>query len=125
MTRLVVVGTSLGGLDAVRILLAELRAGTQASIVIVQHRTPSSDGTLLELLAKRCVLPVSEPCDRDPIKPGCVYIAPPDYHLLVEEGCFSLSIDAPVQFAQGRRRGCGGGEAGWRARVRGRARVGL
>jgi two-component system chemotaxis response regulator CheB len=100
MKTLVVVGTSLGGLDAVRSLLAELRAGTEATIVIVQHRTPASNGTLVELLSKRCALPVSEPCDRDPIEPGRVYVAPANYHLLVEQGCFSLSIDAPVQFAR-------------------------
>jgi two-component system, chemotaxis family, protein-glutamate methylesterase/glutaminase len=100
MTQLVVVGTSLGGLDAVRTLLAGLRTGMDAAIVIVQHRTPGSDGTLVELLSNRCALPLCEPCDRDPIKPGCVYVAPPDYHLLVEQGCFSLSIDAPVLFAR-------------------------
>jgi two-component system chemotaxis response regulator CheB len=100
MTPLVVVGTSLGGLDASRTLLRELRADCPAAVAIAQHRMARADGTLVELLARDCALPVCEPCDRDPIEAGRVYVAPSDYHLLVDAGCFSLSIDPPVHFAR-------------------------
>jgi two-component system chemotaxis response regulator CheB len=100
MTTLVALGTSLGGFDAVRKLLHQVRHSCNAALVIVQHRSPQADATLVDLLAQHCALPVSEPCDRDPIEPGHVYLAPADYHLLVEPGCFSLSIDPPVSFAR-------------------------
>jgi two-component system chemotaxis response regulator CheB len=100
MITLVALGTSLGGFDAVRRLLVQLRHSCNAAIVIVQHRSPQADATLVDLLAQHCALPVCEPCDRDPIQPGHVYLAPADYHLLVEPGCFSLSIDPPVSFAR-------------------------
>jgi two-component system chemotaxis response regulator CheB len=54
----------------------------------------------LELLQGWSTLQVIEPEDKDPILPGRLYIAPPDYHLLVEPGFFSLSIDPPVSFAR-------------------------
>jgi two-component system chemotaxis response regulator CheB len=100
MTTLVALGASLGGFDAIRSLLRPLRSSCDAALVIAQHRSPQADATLLDLLAQHCALPISEPCDRDPIEPGHVYLAPADYHLLVEPGCFSLSIDAPVSFAR-------------------------
>jgi two-component system chemotaxis response regulator CheB len=100
MNTLIAVGTSLGGLDAMRILLRPLAKNCTASIVIAQHRSAQADETLVELLARACALPVSEPCDRDPIEPGRVYLAPADYHLLVEPGCFSLSVDPPVSYAR-------------------------
>jgi two-component system chemotaxis response regulator CheB len=100
MIRLVAIGTSLGGFDAVRGLLRGLRPDCAAAIVIVQHRSPLADAALLDLLAQHSPLPMLEPCDRDLIEPGHVYLAPADYHLLVEPGCFSLSIDAPVRYAR-------------------------
>jgi two-component system, chemotaxis family, protein-glutamate methylesterase/glutaminase len=96
----VVIGASLGGFDAVRLLLGGLPAGFPAPIVLVQHRMSDSDGLLVELLGAESLLPVSEPEDKDPILPGHVYLAPSDYHLLVERGFFSLSMEDPVHHAR-------------------------
>ena len=96
----VVIGASLGGFDAVRLLLGRLPASFPAPIVLVQHRMSDVDGLLLDLLRVDSPLPVSEPEDKDPIVPGCAYLAPSDYHLLVERGFFSLSTEDPVCHAR-------------------------
>ncbi|HVW27268.1 MAG TPA: chemotaxis protein CheB [Polyangiaceae bacterium] len=96
----VVIGASLGGFDAVRLVLAALPGSFPAPIVLVQHRMSDPDGLLVELLGAESLLPVSEPEDKDPILPGHVYLAPSDYHLLVERGFFSLSTEDPVHHAR-------------------------
>lgn len=97
--RLVVIGTSLGGLTALEILLARLPAGFPVPVVIVQHRDVRSH-SLAPILQRSTRLRVREPQDKDPLNPGTVYLAPPDYHLLVDtEGC-ALSTDGPVCHAR-------------------------
>ena len=97
---LVVVGTSLGGLRALEILLAGLPKSFPMSIAVVQHRHKSSDNTLITLLQQHSALPLKEPEDKEVLVPGWVYLAPADYHLLVEAGSFALSTDAPVWYAR-------------------------
>jgi two-component system, chemotaxis family, protein-glutamate methylesterase/glutaminase len=96
----VAVGASLGGLHAVQLLLRGLPAQLGASILIAQHRKADSDSRLRELLASVSKLPVIEPEDRARIEIDHVYIAPSDYHMLVEDGVVSLSIDPPVHHAR-------------------------
>jgi len=98
--RIIAVGASLGGLDALQTLLRAIPSTFTCPIAIVQHRRPEVDGRLLELLNGRSSLPVVEPDDKERIEPGHVYLAPPNYHLIVEDGFFSLSLDAPVLFAR-------------------------
>jgi two-component system chemotaxis response regulator CheB len=99
--RVVVVGTSLGGLQALSIVLSRLGADFQLPIAIVQHRgTEGEAGALAALLQLRCALPVSEANDKEPLVGGHVYLAPPDYHLLVDAGRFALSTEARVQHAR-------------------------
>src|SRR5947209_4389413 len=93
---IVVMGTSLGGLTAMERILADLPAGFSAAIALVQHRSADSGPGLMRALQRRCALTVREPVDKETIAPGQVYLAPPNYHLLVEEGFFSLSTDLPV-----------------------------
>ena len=97
---IVVVGTSWGGLSAVRELVRALPRAFSLPIVVVQHRHPDSDHLLSTLLQDSTPLPVSEVEDKAPIVPGGVYLAPADYHLLVEDGHFSLSMDEPVQYSR-------------------------
>lgn len=97
---LVVVGTSLGGLSALRIMLQALPGDFKAAIAIVQHRDRSSGKSLSQTLQQESRLPILDVEDKEPIRPGCVYLAPADYHLLVEPGRFSLSVDPPVSFAR-------------------------
>lgn len=96
---LVVVGASLGGLEALQHLFAELPA-EMPPIAVVQHRSVDPDGRLAELLAQHTPLRVVEPDDKTPIQPATIYLAPSDYHLLVEPGWFSLSTEAPVHHAR-------------------------
>jgi two-component system chemotaxis response regulator CheB len=99
---LVVVGTSLGGLHALRRLLADLPAALPAPVVIVQHRAAGPDQPrLADILQAASRLPVTEAEDKMALAPGTVYLAPADYHLLVERGgSLALSTDALVRSAR-------------------------
>lgn len=81
---IVVVGTSLGGLQALTVLLADLPPSFPLPVVIVQHRHKSSQHRLTDFLQQQSSLPIAEAQDKEPIVPGRVYFAPADYHLLVE-----------------------------------------
>lgn len=97
---IVVVGTSWGGLSALRTLVSGLPDGFGIPVVLVQHRHRESDFLLSTLLQERTSLNVCEVDDKAPISAGSVYIAPADYHLLVESGHFALSLDEPVRFSR-------------------------
>lgn len=97
----VVIGTSAGGVEALSVLLPALRHGTSAAVVIVVHLPRDRPSLLAEIFAAKCVLPVHEALDKEPIVPGTVYFAPPDYHLLVDAGPqLALSADPPVHFSR-------------------------
>jgi two-component system chemotaxis response regulator CheB len=95
-----VVGTSLGGLHALRILLGGLPKRLPLAIAIVQHRGRDPGGELREILQRHSALSIVEPEDKETIAAGTVYIAPAGYHLLVERGAFALSTDVPVWHAR-------------------------
>jgi two-component system chemotaxis response regulator CheB len=97
---IVVVGTSTGGLKALQTLLSDLPADFPLPVVIVQHRGKDSDTGLCEFLREVSSLPVSEPEDKEPVLGGRAYLAPRDYHLLIENRSFALSTDSPVGFAR-------------------------
>jgi two-component system chemotaxis response regulator CheB len=99
---LVAIGTSLGGLNALTTLLAAMPERFLAPIVIVQHRTVSPDGGgLAKLLQEHTRLTVFEAEDKMPLEPGGIYLAPADYHLMVEtRGVLALSTEAPVRAAR-------------------------
>ena len=94
---IVAIGASLGGLQAVQSILRAIPAGFGCSVVIAQHRRADADSRLRELLAGVCKLPVIEP---EPLEPNHVYVAPADYHMLVERGVLALSVDPPVLHAR-------------------------
>ena len=99
--RLVAIGSSWGGLDALGELLAGLPDGFPAAVAIAQHRAADSqDGALAGLLARVSAIPIRDAEDKDAILPGNGYLAPPDYHLLVEEDGFALSVDERVRHAR-------------------------
>jgi two-component system chemotaxis response regulator CheB len=70
------------------------------AVLLVQHRHKDSDHLLRALLQERTPLPVCEVEDKMPLQHGRVYVAPPDYHTLVEPGHFSLSTEAPVRYSR-------------------------
>jgi two-component system chemotaxis response regulator CheB len=98
---LVVVGASWGGLQAVGRLLSDLPPAFDPPVVIAQHRHPDSrEGALRDLLQRQTRRPVVEAEDKLTIERGHVYVAPPDYHLLVERGTVALSVDDRVRYAR-------------------------
>lgn len=97
---IVVVGTSWGGLSALRELIVGFPATLGVPVVVVQHRHRQSDHLLTTLLQDETALCVCEVEDKAPMTAGNVYVAPADYHLLIEAGFFSLSTDEPVRFSR-------------------------
>jgi len=100
--QLVGVGASWGGLDALRTILSALPADLPAPVVVAQHRSAESHPTALrELLGAATRLHVCEAEDKEPLLDGTVYLAPPDYHVLIEEEyALALSTDGPVMYAR-------------------------
>lgn len=99
-TALVVIGTSLGGLNALEVLLGALVPDFTLPIAVVQHRSSASDGALIEHLRRFCTLRIDEAEDKQPIEPGRIYLAPASYHLLVDGTQFALATEAPVCHAR-------------------------
>lgn len=91
------VGTSAGGPQALTELLSRLPPALSVPVLVVQHLHGSDRGDFCLQLGKRIRQPTREPFDKEPIRPGYVYTAPADYHLLVgADGTFNLSVDARV-----------------------------
>lgn len=97
--RLLMIGASAGGLDAVCSILRPLPGDFPAAVCVVQHRSRDSDA-LCEVIQDCTRLPVVEVTDKTEIEAGHVFLAPADYHLLVEEDHFSLSVDEPEMFSR-------------------------
>lgn len=101
LPRLVVIGASAGGVAALGSVLAALPATLPAAVLIVLHLPRDRPSRIAELLDGGCLLPVREADDKQPLQPGTVTFAPPDYHLLVEDQhTLALSMDAPVVFSR-------------------------
>lgn len=96
---LVVIGASLGGLSALPVLLRALPVDYRLPVVVVQHRGQGSDD-LAGALQRGCLLPVREIEDKDELRGGVVFLAPTDYHVLVDEGRLCLSTEPRVQHAR-------------------------
>jgi two-component system, chemotaxis family, protein-glutamate methylesterase/glutaminase len=97
---IVIVGTSWGGLAALRQLITSLPAGYGIPLAVVQHRHRDSDALLARFLQDHTQLRVCEIEDKQPIDSGRVFIAPANYHMLVEDGHFALSTEAPVRHSR-------------------------
>jgi two-component system chemotaxis response regulator CheB len=97
----IVIGGSAGGLSALSTLLSGLPADFRLPIAAVLHVPPTRHAMLAEVLAARCALAVREAEDKEPVAAATVYIAAPNYHLLIEKThTFSLSVDDPVNFSR-------------------------
>ncbi len=97
---LAVVGASWGGLAALSRLVAELPSDLRVPLAVVQHRSRHADNLLASLLQDMTALRVCDVEDKEPLEPGCVYIAPANYHMLVERGYLSLTTDPLVRFSR-------------------------
>lgn len=97
----VVIGASAGGVEALSILLPALPARLAAPVFIVLHLPRDRPSLLASLFEPRCAVPVREAEDKEPVQPGTVYFAPPDYHLLLDRGpCLALSADDLVNYSR-------------------------
>lgn len=97
----VVLGTSMGGMQLLKLLLPALPVDYRLPLVVVQHLDERSPGALPALLDQYCAIRVKEADEKEPVLPGTVYIAPANYHLLIEaDRTFSLSVDARVNYAR-------------------------
>ena len=91
--RMVVIGGSAGSLEVILKIIPELPTQSGASFVIVVHRKNEPDSVLRKLLSTRTTMKVREAEDKDPVLPDTIYLAPPDYHLLLENR-HSFSLDS-------------------------------
>lgn len=97
----VVIGVSAGGLQALSEIIPALRPDFPVPVLIVQHLSPDSQSYLPTHLDERSALTVKEAEDKEILAPGVVYVAPPDYHLMVEpDGSLALSVDERVNYSR-------------------------
>jgi len=97
----IVIGASTGGVEALLQILPALRADAMVSVLVVLHLPRERSSLLAEIFAPRCRLPVRDVQDKDPVLDGTIYFAPPDYHLLVDDGpSLALSMDPPVEYSR-------------------------
>ena len=97
----IVIGTSFGGLEALKIILPELGKEFPVPVVIVLHIGDHSNDTFINYMNSICPLVVKEAENNEEIKPGHIYFAPPNYHLLIEpDFTFSLSTEEKHNFSR-------------------------
>ena len=97
----IVIGISAGGMNVMKIMATCLPADFNIPIIVVQHLSPHSNQEWISLLNAKSNLAIKEADEKEKIEKGHVYIAPPNYHLLIERSkTFSLSIDERVSFAR-------------------------
>jgi two-component system chemotaxis response regulator CheB len=97
----VLIGGSAGAIEVVALLLGALPLGFATPIVVMVHLPRNRPSALAAALRGKCRLDLREPLDKEPLAPSTVYLAPPDYHLLIDPGpSFALSVDEPVNFSR-------------------------
>ena len=96
-----VIGVSSGGLEALSVIVPALTNDFALAVTIVQHQHPHSNNFLARHLHAKSRIPVKEAEEKEVIQPGRVYVAPPNYHLLIEaDKTFALDISAKVCYAR-------------------------
>jgi two-component system chemotaxis response regulator CheB len=88
---IIAIGASVGGVEALSNLVAQFPENLQATIFIVQHVSPTATGQLAQILDRAGPLPATMAQDCENFKPGHIYVAPPDRHLLVKQGCLRVT----------------------------------
>ncbi|MBS0445045.1 MAG: chemotaxis protein CheB [Proteobacteria bacterium] len=97
----IVLGASAGGVEALSVLLPALPGDLALPVFVVLHLPRDRPSLLVDIFAPKCAVRVVEAEDQTPIAPGTVYIAPPDYHLLVDAGPrLALSVDDPIHYSR-------------------------
>ena len=97
----IVIGTSAGGLYALLQIFGSFDGSFSLPIIVVQHRSKDHRDLLEEVLQDKSLLKIKQADEKEKITRGFIYIAPPDYHLLVEENkTFSLSADVLIRYSR-------------------------
>jgi two-component system, chemotaxis family, protein-glutamate methylesterase/glutaminase len=97
----VVIGASAGGIQALSVVLPALPPDLRAPVFVVLHLPRDRPSVLAEIFGRKCAVPVREAEDKELVRPGTVYFAPSNYHLLVDEGPqLALSADDPVHHSR-------------------------
>jgi two-component system, chemotaxis family, protein-glutamate methylesterase/glutaminase len=97
----IVMGASAGGVEALLTLLPALSASLSVPVFIVLHLPRDRPSLLADIFTRKCAVPVREAQDKEPVCAGTVYFAPPDYHLLIDEGPqLCLSADELVHYSR-------------------------
>jgi two-component system chemotaxis response regulator CheB len=91
---IIVIGASAGGVQALCEVIERLPPGLPAAVFVVLHLSPHGRSLLPTILARSSCLPTSHPSDGEPIRPGRIYVAPPDRHLAIENSHIHLSRNA-------------------------------
>jgi len=86
----IAIGASAGGIEVLLEMVRELPADLPAAVFVVVHVPPTHISSLPELLSQRGGLPAKHPLHDERITPGCIYVAPPDNHLLVRQGSMEV-----------------------------------
>jgi two-component system chemotaxis response regulator CheB len=97
--RLIVIGTSTGGLNALHWLLAKLPSGLKATVLVVVHTSPSED-TLLDILSRHTQLPIRYAKDKDQLTAGVVLLAPPNRHMRIESRQIRIAYGPKENFVR-------------------------
>ncbi|MBC8548236.1 MAG: chemotaxis protein CheB [Candidatus Brocadiales bacterium] len=99
--KVIVIGVSTGGSKALKAILSVLPSEFALTVIIVMHRHKDTDGYLELSLDNECKMHVKQADEKEEIKAGVVYVAPPNYHLLIEDdGTFSMSVEGAVNYAR-------------------------
>lgn len=97
----IVMGASAGGLAALTTILETLPMEYTLPILLVQHRAKDSGELFEEVLQRKCRLHIQQADEKVKVKAGSVFVAPPDYHVLVEmDHTLSLSLEPPINFSR-------------------------
>jgi two-component system, chemotaxis family, protein-glutamate methylesterase/glutaminase len=97
---LIVIGCSMGGMNALKMVFGALSREFPLPIIVAQHRYRTSSDSLPAFFRRFVELEVVDAADKQYIRPGAIYFAPADYHLLVERGEMSLSVDEAVAYSR-------------------------
>jgi two-component system chemotaxis response regulator CheB len=96
----VAVGSSADGLGVLARIVGALPADYPGVVMVVQHLSPRHPSRLAALLARRTKLTVKEAVQGEPLRPGTVYLAPPDLHLTAQDGQVRLSDGTRVNYSR-------------------------
>jgi len=99
--KLITIGVSAGAMEALSVIIPKLPATFSIPVVIIQHISPHSDNYMTRYLNTISDIYVKEVDEKEKVRPGVVYTAPPNYHVLLEDDeTFSLSVDERINFAR-------------------------